>query len=303
MKKWEWMSDFGPAGNEERAWECPDLFQLSVDDNPLNKKWVLVVSINWNKEQYFIGNFDGKEFKLIENHPKEALYVDKGLDYYASRTFRDYDNTLKTVSTMGWVSTWDYAPHVPSTYGKGFWSLPRDLALKTFPEGLRMIQTPVKQLEQLRYDEISFQHTLEMGVHRLPQFSPEENCYEMDVCFDVSSKNVFGFNLCVGEGRKVVISYDTESNSLLIDRMNCTDASIPGFGRVAFAKVTPENNQLKMHIFVDKSSIELFVNEGKDVFTLLTYPSEGQTGIEVFALQKGTSMKFKGWKLKPSSPY
>jgi fructan beta-fructosidase len=135
------------------------LFQLSVDDNPLNKKWVLVVSINWNKEQYFIGNFDGKEFKLIENHPKEALYVDKGLDYYASRTFRDYDNTLKTVSTMGWVATWDYAPHVPSTYGKGFWSLPRDLALKTFPEGLRMIQTPVKQLEQLRYDEISFQHT------------------------------------------------------------------------------------------------------------------------------------------------
>lgn len=37
LKKWEWMSDFGPAGNEERAWECPDLFQLSVDDNPLNK--------------------------------------------------------------------------------------------------------------------------------------------------------------------------------------------------------------------------------------------------------------------------
>ena len=73
LKKWEWMSDFGPAGNEERAWECPDLFQLSVDDNPLNKKWVLVVSINWNKEQYFIGNFDGKEFKLIENHPKESI--------------------------------------------------------------------------------------------------------------------------------------------------------------------------------------------------------------------------------------
>ena len=58
-----------------------------------------------------------------------------------------------------------------------------------------------------------------------------------------------------------------------------------------------------MHIYVDKSSIELFVNEGKDVFTLLTYPSENQTGIEVFALQVGTSMKFKGWKLKPSSPY
>lgn len=303
LKDWDWMSDFGPAGDQEKSWECPDLFQLCVDGNPLNKKWVMVVSVNWAQEQYFIGDFDGKEFKLIENHPKEALYVDRGLDYYASRTFRDYDKTLKTVTTMGWVSTWEYALHVPTTYGQGFWSIPRNLELKSYPEGIRMVQIPVKQLEQLRVDEKVFSHTLEVGTHQLPFFTPQKNCYEMEVTFDISNRNVFGLNLCVGEGRKLVVSYDTESGNLVIDRTACTDASIPRFSRMTFAKISPVDNQLKMHFFVDKSSVELFVNDGKDVFTLLTYPSEKQNGIEVFALREGTLMNFKGWLLSPSSPY
>ncbi len=46
------------------------------------------------------------------------------------------------------------------------------------------------------------------------------------------------------------------------------------------------------------SSIELFANDGKDVFTLFTYPYESQTGIETFALHPGTLMDFKGWMLE-----
>ena len=51
-------------------------------------------------------------------------------------------------------------------------------------------------------------------------------------------------------------------------------------------------------IFVDKSSIEIFANDGKDVFTLLTYPGEAQTGIELFAQKKGTKMELDAWMLK-----
>lgn len=53
-----------------------------------------------------------------------------------------------------------------------------------------------------------------------------------------------------------------------------------------------------IHIFVDKSSIELFTNDWKDVFTLLTYPNESQTGIELFAHKKGTNMELNAWMLK-----
>lgn len=59
----------------------------------------------------------------------------------------EYDNTLKMTTSLGWIATWDYAQKVPSTLGKGFWSIPRDLELKSFPEGIRMIQKPVENLQ------------------------------------------------------------------------------------------------------------------------------------------------------------
>lgn len=298
LKKWTWVSDFGPSGDNEKSWECPDLFQVSVDGNPNNKKWVLVVSVNWKQEQYFIGDFDGTSFKLMENHPQEPLYVDKGLDYYASRTFQDFDGTLNSKVSLGWIATWDYAPAVPTTYGKGFWSIPREMELKTYPEGLRMTQMPIADLQKLRYDSVCWEGRLSEGVQKLPKFIPKKNTYEIDVIFSTDISNTFGFNLCVGEGRKVVVSYDTDSHNFVIDRTHCTDADIPKFARMAFYKIEPQNGQLRLRIFVDKSSIEIFANDGKDVFTLLTYPNEKQTGIEVFSLKKGTKMKLDAWMLK-----
>ena len=73
LKSWTWTSDFGPAGDSEKSWECPDLFQLPVDGDSDKKRWVMVVSVNWAQEQYFIGDFDGTSFKLMENHPAASI--------------------------------------------------------------------------------------------------------------------------------------------------------------------------------------------------------------------------------------
>lgn len=53
LRNWTWTSDFGPMGDNEKSWECPDLFQLTVEESG-QKKWVLVVSVNWAREQYFV---------------------------------------------------------------------------------------------------------------------------------------------------------------------------------------------------------------------------------------------------------
>lgn len=287
LKSWTWTGDFGPAGDSEKSWECPDLFQLPVDGDSDKKRWVMVVSVNWAQEQYFIGDFDGTSFKLMENHPAEPLYVDKGLDFYASRTFQDFDGTLDSKISMGWVATWDYAPVAPSKYGKGFWSIPRNLELKTYKEGVRLVQKPVEQLQTLRHKPASVKRALSVGTQRLPGFVPDENVYELDASFSTDVSNTFGLNLCVGEGRKVVVSYDTDSHNLVIDRTHCSDVQIPKFSRMAYARVEPVDNKIRLHIFVDKSSIEIFANDGKDVFTLLTYPGEAQTGIELLRRRRG----------------
>ncbi|MEJ7678198.1 MAG: GH32 C-terminal domain-containing protein [Segetibacter sp.] len=114
---------------------------------------------------------------------------------------------------------------------------------------------------------------------------------------------VFGLNVCVGDGRKLVIGYDSKTSDLFIDRTNCSDYTNNAnfnktFSKVLHAPVTPENGLLKLHLFVDQSSIELFTNQGK-VLTALTYPGETQTGIQVFSNNGNTTIvSFKGWKLK-----
>lgn len=456
LKNWTWMSDFGPLGAREGVWECPDLFQLPVDGNSNNKKWVLVVCVSPNHEQYFTGDFDGTTFTpdsqttnylnhgtgldgslymgfddndygswtttgdafgtspiknsnsahigdgmvtscmagdsgtgtltsspftisnnainfLIAggNHPNEtcinlivnnqivrtttgdnssnlkwngwdvsdligktaqiqivdnytnsdwghididqimfsdtlhsenlehALWVDYGSDFYASRTFRDYDGTLNNTTWLAWTNNWEYAKSVPGSWGQGQWSIARNLSLKTYPEGIRLVQSPITQLQTLRNAKVSLQNkVLPSGTSTISEFTPSENTYEIDANFSTSNPNNFGFNLCVGSGRKIIVGYNTKTSCMYIDRTNCTDATIPNFSKILYAPVAPENNQIEMRIFVDKSSIEVFTNSGKAVFTVLTYPAEQQTGLEVFSENSNeTTLNFNGWMM------
>lgn len=303
LKAWTLLSDFSAPGVGREVWECPDLIELPVDGDPSRKKWVLVVSVDWSHEEYFIGDFDGTTFvesnKAIRDSrsANNAYYVDLGLDFYASRTFRDYDDTLMRTTSLGWVSTWAYANQVPSSWGKGFWSIPRDLALKSYPEGVRLLQTPVRALKSLRQEPVAFVAALAAGTRVLPKFRPKRNVYEIDATFRTDTPNRFGFDLCVGDGHRVAIRYDSLSQILTIDRTNSSAVPIPGFARQASAPVAPLNHHLRLHIYVDKSSVEVFANDGKEVFTLLTYAGDAQTGIEIFADHPGTIMRFNGWRL------
>ena len=303
LKTWTLMSDFGARGREHKVWECPDLFQLPVDGNPSNKKWILVVSMDWSHEEYYIGDFDGKTFVASDNgahhqsEPSEVNFVDQGLDFYASRTFRDYDDTLTHTTSLGWIASWSYANQVPSAWGKGFWSIPRDLELKSYPEGIRLLQKPIERLTSLRRAPIAFVTQLSEGTTVLRRFQPERNVYEIDATFGTDVPNRFGFDLCVGDGRKMSIRYDSRSQNLTIDRSNTAAVQIPDFARKTSTLVAPVNRRLRLHIYVDKSSVEIFVNEGKEVFTLLTYAGDGQTEIDMFAEHPGTVMDFKAWKL------
>lgn len=296
LKHWEWLSDFGPMGDSEKSWECPDMFQLPVEGTD-SVKWVLLVSINWAKEQYFVGEFDGTRFiPDVEN--QEPLYVDDGLDYYASRTFQDYDGTLPCVYSVGWVSTWDYAQHVPTDYGKGVWSLPRELSLKETPDGLRLIQRPVSELKSLRGKAFKTDRTLKSGVWSLPEISKMENQYEIQASFKINGPDIFGFNLCSSETSGIVLSYDVKTHILTLNRANATDNEIPKFSRIANAKVMPAGGVLDLDIFVDKSVVEVYANNGECVMTALAFPPESGVNVELFSVGKGTGMNLSAYPLQ-----
>lgn len=296
LKEWEWLSDFGPMGDSDRSWECPDIFCLPVDGDRDKMKWVLVVSVNWAREQYFIGEFNGREF-IADDPNRYPLYIDNGLDYYASRVFQDYDSPAGPVYTLGWVCTWDYAPTQPSEWGKGIWSLPREYTLQTTPDGIRLFQTPLPALTRLRGEKYSYDKSMKTGVTTLDAVKKMDNTYEIEAEFTSSADNSFGMYLCEGDNRKLIIHYEPQSGILTLDRTNVADAEIPKFDRIAFTKVPMIDNKLLLNIFVDKSTVEIFVNNGAAVLTALTFPSEQQTGASLYSLGNGNFVKLNAWQL------
>lgn len=305
LKHWEWLSDFGPLGDSARSWECPDMFQIEVDGKPGVRKWVMVVSVNWAREQYFVGEFDGKRF-VADNPGDYPLYVDNGLDYYASRVFQDYDRKDAPVYTIGWVNTWDYANFAPTQYGKGIWSIPREYRLSDTGDGYRLRQIPYKGLESLRGKPYTTSRRLPRGKTDLPQIGDMGNTYEVDVTFTKLGEAPVGLNFCEGDGRRVVLGYDPQSHYLTLDRTNCADTEIAGFERMTYCKVRPIDGKLRLHCFVDKSTIEIFVNDGECTLTALTFPSETQTGFSLTSLDGKTTAEIKAYPLSsiwpPSSP-
>lgn len=297
LKDWVWLSDFGPMGDQDRSWECPDIFRLPVDGDRNNMKWVLVVSVNWAREQYFIGDFDGERF-TADNPSQYPLYVDEGLDYYASRVFQDYDSKEAPVYTLGWVCTWDYAQTQPSEWGKGIWSIPREYSLKTTDKGVRLYQTPLPALAGLRGKRYSATINPNPGVHALRQVKEMGNTYELEAEFEVNGDKPFGFYLCEGDGRKLTLTYDPASQNLMLDRTNVADVEIPKFDRIAFCHVPLRNGKLLLNIFVDKSTVEIFADNGASVMTALTYPGERQDGASLFSLGKGIKVNLNAWQLR-----
>jgi sucrose-6-phosphate hydrolase SacC (GH32 family) len=204
---------------------------------------------------------------------------------------------------MAWMGNWSYARDVPTSWGKGFESLPRDLSLKTFSEGVRLVQQPVPELKMLRTDSLTEPGKMITGVIPFTAFKNYQNSYEFETTIDIDKAVVAGVNLMVGNGRKLMVGYDTEKEQLFIDRTNCTDVSDSNFLKAFAVKMSAplrlSKKLLKLQIFVDRSSVEVFANDGEKVLSATTFQSEEQTGVEFYAIGGSSKIiNLKAWKLK-----
>lgn len=124
LKAWTALSDFGPAGATGGAWECPDLFELPIENEPGRTRWVLDVDLNpggiagGSGGQYFIGAFDGTRF-VPDDPPDRTLWVDYGKDFYASLSFSDVPAADGRRIWMAWVSNWLYTNDEPTEGWRG----------------------------------------------------------------------------------------------------------------------------------------------------------------------------------------
>ena len=271
LKHWDVLSEFGPAGATGGVWECPDLFPLPVEHDPTTTRWVLDVDLNpggvagGSGDQYFIGSFDGTRF-VNDNPPERTLWVDYGKDFYATTSYSDIPSRDGRRIWMGWTSNWLYANDEPTVVWRGAQSIPRALTLRQFPDGLRLVQAPIAELDALRTHP---QAAVVKGDVALPPSA------EMAMALNPGGWNEAGFRLSNAAGEEVTVGVTAHPLEVFVDRRKSRltpfHAEYPGrhAGPIAW-----RDGKITLRVLFDRSVLEVFANDGETTLTERVYPTQ-----------------------------
>lgn len=288
LKTWQKVSEFGEEhGSHAGVWETPDLFKLSIEGSN-EYRWVLTIGLvkdapaGGSGVHYFVGDFDGTNF-TNENSPDLELWADYGADFYAAQGWNDAPNDQKL--WIAWMNNWTYAREIPTPTWRGAMSLPRTLSLRHTAHGLRLVQRPVAQLQTLRDSEKSWQNiSVEADAPNLLDDIQGDNL-EIVATFDVSKSTAkrFGFRVRTGETEQTVIEVDAADHAIQVNRTNAGESDFnPAFPSVHTSSLSPGDDKIQLHLFIDRSSVEIFANDGLLTITEQIFPSDDSLGAELF---------------------
>ncbi|MEL6357362.1 MAG: glycoside hydrolase family 32 protein, partial [Bacteroidota bacterium] len=290
LKDWTHLSDFGREwGSHEGVWECPDLFPMVLEGSD-EKQWVLLVSVQAGSPnggtgaQYFVGNFDGEDFKVAESfqaavRPDEVLsgesinkgertvWVDYGRDNYAGVTWSDIPAEDGRRLFLGWMSNWQYATVTPTERWRSAMTLPRSLTLVGTDQGPRLRTQPVNELKKLEGKPITLQ---QVGDELIAEGPVNQSRWRF--AFDPNAEGVseFGLELSNALGEKIVAGFDVATQRYFTDR---TQTRLANFHeqfatqRHYAPRAAANQEEVTALLFVDAASIELFTDEGLTVMT------------------------------------
>lgn len=291
MKSWTLQSSFGKGlGAQGGVWECPDLFELPVAGTD-EKKWVLLCNINpdgpfgGSGTQYFVGDFDGKTFKADTDAAGNVStkWLDYGKDHYATVTWSDAPDGRRVA--LGWMSNWQYAADVPTMQFRSANTLPREMGLFRAPDGeVYASSAPSPELEALRGKLAAKVKKTTVGRKARSFALPSENGGICEILMDIEASKAKTVNVVFSnsQGEKVVMQYDPAAATLSFDRTQSgiTDFS-EGFPAVTVTPTHEASGRIALRIFVDRSSMEVFGNDGEFVMTNLVFPRTPYTALSV----------------------
>ena len=317
LRDWDYLSSFGPANATEGDWECPDLFPLPVDGDPADTKWVLVINLNpggiagGSGAQYFVGTFDGVRFRS-ETTVTEGLqpdgsrmpdyaWLDWGRDYYAAVSFNDAPGGRRIM--IGWMNNWDYAATTPTEGWCGAMSLPREVTLTRRDGGVVLRQTAIDPFDGADARRISLgPRELHPGTVDLPVSDPgaaggglggaASAAARIDVEIEPGTAARVGLLLRTGGTERTVLAYETATSRLFLDRRASGAVDFhEGFASVEHVAVPLDGGRLRLQVYLDACSVEVFAQDGLAVLTDLVFPEASSTGMALFAEGHGARVR------------
>lgn len=294
LKDWKKESEFGAMqGAHGGVWECPDLVEIPVEGTR-QKKWVLICNLNpggpfgGSAAQYFVGSFDGKTF--VNESPTLTKWMDWGKDNYATVTWNNAPDGRCVA--LGWMSNWQYANNVPTRQYRNANTIARDLTLYRVGEELYLKSTPSPEVKKARGEKVSKPSFNVAGEYEVASLLDDnKGAYEVELVIQNQGASKIAFCLLNEKGEKVSMYYDLGRRQFVMDRSES--------GTVDFSKDFPAvtvapadtDKELTLRLFVDRSSIEAFGEDGKFVMTNLMFPSLPYNKMRFTSDEKGYTVK------------
>ena len=305
LKEWEKQSEFGNRiGAPGGVWECPDFFPIIVEGSD-DYKWVLLQSINpggpnsGSATQYFVGDFDGKKFTIDDsflNDVKEqkGLWIDYGRDNYAGVTWSNISDVDGRKLFMGWMSNWDYAQKVPTEKWRSSMTIARELKLLKEGNQYKLSSEPVRELKNYISKTIK-KESLKIDKETVITDKSLVDLSKVEIRFTLKDlkKDIYTFSLSNKTGNALRFGINKKDNYFFIDRSKS--------GKIAFSDVfantiskapfTEDFDKIDLRVIVDKTSIEIFYNNGKTVMTEIFFPEKPMKYFSVSKAEAGYSIE------------
>jgi sucrose-6-phosphate hydrolase SacC (GH32 family) len=266
-----------------KAAECIDMYEVTVDGDPENKKWV----ISNAGTLYEVGEFDGKTWKGYGGDQKGHLFqFDHGDAYYAAQVFNQAPNGR--VVQIGWLRSKKrgYRPFLKA--GMPFtqqMSIPAEITLKTTPDGIRMFRNPVEEIETLYVKTNRVEDKSLADINRqLAKLKPEL----MDLTVRCKPKADFTLNV-----RGLPIQYDHAKQVFRFSNKDRVKGIRKGMESLPAKKWKPfkddgvrevpalsVDGKVALRILVDRASLEFFVNDGRAAASFVVVPEPDNRSIQ-----------------------
>ena len=249
------------------------------------------------------GHVLADEFRFADEPARQRLtaydWLDWGRDYYAAVTFSGAGDDERVM--LGWMNNWDYANDIPTSTWRSAMSLPREVRLVTTPEGPRLRQDVVPQVDDLRRTK---------GVSKLKRVAIAEGArplpvsgdvVQLDVVIDLGSASAAGISVLGGATGATRIGYDARREELLVDRTDSGNVSFhPAFASVERAPLKAQDGRVSFTVYVDRASVEVFSLDRLTTITDQVFPEAGARSIGVWAT--GGRAELRSLTVTPLAP-
>jgi sucrose-6-phosphate hydrolase SacC (GH32 family) len=222
-----------------------------------------------------------------------TLWVDHGKDFYASQSFADIPASDGRRLWIGWMSNWLYADVEPTSPWRGVQSVPRELGLRRTPDGVRLVQSPLREVASLRA-------TSEPGRISAVTALPESAEIELEIAPGEWSEA--GFRLSNAAGEEALVGVSAAPLEVFVDRRRSrTTPFHEGYPERHAGPVRWRERRITLRVIFDRTTLEVFANAGETVISDRLYPTRAFDRIEPLHAGRGLASPLRLWELAPGS--